>query len=97
MSSTKISENVTEQDGKLIIKQQHDFNPILNKASQLRSMGKTDFGDSKLVGLIPMKLWHEWAKKWGVRADDSNAMREVIAREMNNADNAQFRVWEGRY
>ena len=94
---SKIRETFHEDGEKLVIKQTHDFNPVLNKASQLRSMGKTDFGDSKLVGLVPMKLWHEWAKKWGVNANDSNAMREVIAREMNNADNAQFRVWEGRY
>lgn len=93
----KIAEKYDLEDGKLIVQETHDFNPVLNKASQLRSAGKTDFGESKLVGLIPMKLWHEWAKKWGVRADDHGAMREVIAREMNNPDNSLFRVWEGKY
>ena len=52
---------------------------------------------SKLVGLIPMKLWAEWAKKWGVNANDTAAMRDVVAREMNNSDNVHLRVWEGRY
>jgi hypothetical protein len=44
-----------------------------------------------------MKVWAEWAKKWGVNPNDAAAMREVVARELNSSDNAHLRVWEGRY
>jgi hypothetical protein len=44
-----------------------------------------------------MKVWAEWAKKWGVNPNDTAAMREVVAREMNSSDNAHLRVWEGKY
>ncbi len=93
----KIAEKMFEDDGKIIVQQTHDFTPVLEKAKALKSAGADSFGESKLVGLIPMKVWAEWAKKWGVNPNDTAAMREVVAREMNNSDNAHLRVWEGRY
>ena len=94
---SKIAEKMFEDDGKIIVQQTHDFTPVLEKAKALKSAGADSFGESKLVGLIPMKVWAEWAKKWGVNPHDTAAMREVVAREMNNSDNAHLRVWEGRY
>jgi hypothetical protein len=94
---SKIAEKMFEDDGKIIVQQTHDFTPVLEKAKALKSAGADSFGESKLVGLIPMKVWAEWAKKWGVNPNDTAAMREVVAREMNNSDNAHLRVWEGRY
>ena len=86
-----------EDNDKIIIEQKHDYTPILNQAAQLRSDGKTDFGESKLVGVIPMKMWAEWAKKWGVKPSDTNGMKEVVARELADPDNAAFRVWGGKF
>lgn len=94
---SKIAEKMFEDDGKIIVQQTHDFTPVLEKAKALKSAGADSFGESKLVGLIPMKVWAEWAKKWGVNPNDTAAMREVVAREMNNSDNAHLRVWDGRY
>lgn len=94
---SKIAENMFEEDGKIIVQQKHDFCPVLERAKALKSAGADSFGESKLVGLVPMKVWAEWAKKWGVNPNDTAAMREVVAREMNNSDNAHLRVWEGRY
>ena len=94
---SKIAEKMFEDDGKIIVQQTHDFTPVLEKAKALKSAGADSFGESKLVGLIPMKVWVQWAKKWGVNPNDTAAMREVVAREMNNSDNAHLRVWEGRY
>lgn len=94
---SKIGEKIDLDDGKLIVQETHDFNPVLDRASALRSMGAEDFGESKLVGLVPMKLWAEWAKKWGVKPGDTAAMREVVARELADRDNCQFRVWGGKY
>lgn len=94
---SKISEKMFEEDGKIIVQQKHDFSPVLERAKALKSAGAGHLGESKLVGLIPMKLWAEWAKKWGVNANDTAAMRDVVAREMNSNENAHLRVWEGRY
>lgn len=93
----KIGQRVFEDDGKLIIQETHNFTPTLERAKAMRSAGMIGDREKKLVGLIPIKLWAEWAKKWGVRVDDHGAMREVVAREMASPDNSQFRVWEGKY
>jgi hypothetical protein len=94
---SKIAERMFEEDGKIIVQQTHDFSPVLERAKALKSAGADSFGESKLVGLVPMKVWAEWAKKWGVNPNDTAAMREVVARELNSSDNAHLRVWEGRY
>ena len=96
---TKINETIhyDESDDRIIVQQTHDFTPVMEKAKALKSAGLDGMGESKLVGLVPMKMWHEWAKKWGVSPGDTKAMREVVARELNSSDNAHLRVWEGRY
>lgn len=93
----KISEKIKFEDDKLIVQQKHDWNPILKKAKDLKSAGADRLGESRLVGLVPMKMWAEWAKKWGVNPNDSAAMKEVVARELQNSDNAHLRVWEGKF
>lgn len=96
---TKISETVhwDENDKKMIVQEQHNFHAVAEQAKALKSAGVDGLGkDNKLVGRIPMKLWYEWAKKWGVKATDHEAMRQVVARELNDSANAHFRVWEGR-
>ena len=92
----KLSERTFEQDGKLIVQQTHDFSPVLEAAQTLRQAGKTDMGESKLVGLVPMKMWAMWAKEAGLRLDDP-AMADVVKRKMLDSDFGGLRVWEGRY
>ena len=93
----KLSERVFEEDGKLIVKQTHDWTGTIEKAKQLNRDTNGSFGESKLVGLIPMKLWAEWAKESGVSAADHGAMRAIVARKMNDPDYADLRVWNGKY
>lgn len=94
---SKIAERHFHDDGRLIIQETHDFNPILDRAAQLRSAGIDGFGsDSKMVGIIPMHMWTMWARKWGVDPQDNAAMEEVVDRELADPDNAHFRVWGGR-
>jgi hypothetical protein len=93
----KIKEEATLEDGKLLVKQTHDFNPVLDMARTLRSNGLVGDREKRLVGVIPMAQWRMWARKWGVDPQDNAAMREVVARELANSDNAQYRVWEGRF
>lgn len=94
---TKIAEKAFLENGKLVVQETHDFTPVLDRAAALRSAGMTSFGESRHVADIPMKLWHEWAKKWGVKPSDTQAMKEVVKRELLNSDNAKLRVWEGTY
>lgn len=93
---SKISERLILDGQKAIVQETHDFNPILSHANQLRAAGRENFGESKLVGVVPMKLWAEWAKDAGLKLDDP-AMGDVIARKMNDPDFAHLRVWKGRY
>jgi len=93
----KISETIKIEDNKVIVQQTHDWNPVLEKAKALKDAGLESAGESKLVGLVPMKMWAEWAKKWGVDPNDTTAMREVVARELNDSDNSHLRMWEGKY
>ena len=93
----KLAEQVTVDGNRLVVKQTHDWNPTLNAAKALRLNAKTDFGESKLAALVPMKLWHEWAKSAGVRPDDHEAMADVVARNLNDPDYAHLRVWEGKF
>lgn len=97
---TKIAENLIwdDNDKKMIVQETHNFQAVADKAKSLKSAGAGDLGnDNKLVGLVPMKMWHEWAKKWGVKPSDTDAMKEVLKKELLNSDNSQFRVWEGTY
>ena len=91
----KLSEKVSFQDAKMIVRQTHDFTPVLEKSKAMHLAKNWEFGESRLVANIPMKLWHEWAKKWGVQPSDSAAMKEVVHKELMDPDNAHFRVWDG--
>ena len=93
---TKTHETVIWDDmaGKMIVKETHDFTPVVERAKTLKS----DFGsDNKLVGVVPAKMFAIWAKKWGVNMADSKAMEEVVARELMDPDNSQLRVWDGTF
>lgn len=93
---TKIAEQWTVDEGKLWVKETHDWNPVLEKAQALRSSGLVGDREKKLAGLIPMALWREWAKEAGIALNDP-AMKDVVARKLNDPDNAHLRVWSGRF
>ena len=94
---TKIAEKWFVQDGQIVQQQTHDYTPVLDRNKALRSAGRVGLGkESYLAANIPMKQWHEWAKKHGVSPSDNHAMREVVIKELNDSNNAHFRVWEGR-
>ena len=92
----KIEEKMFHQDGKLIVQETHDWNPVLEKAAALRSSGAGVSGENRLVGLIDMKMWTEWAKEAGIPPSDP-AMKDVVKRKMLDGDFAKLRVWEGTY
>ena len=94
---TKIAERIFEEDGKIVVQETHDFNSAIETAKVLRSHGMDRFGESNLVGVVPFKIWCEWAKEAGVRFDDKEGMKEVLKRKLLDPDFSHFRVWGGKY
>jgi len=93
----KIAERWTFEDDRLLMKKTFTADPALTAARALRDREVQAQGESKIVGVVPYALWLEWAKKWGVRADDHAGMRDVLEREMQNPDNKNLRVWAGSF
>lgn len=84
------------EGGKLIHKKTHDFDPAIRHAKMLRDAGKQEFGESKLVGTIPLALVGEWLKEAGIAWDDP-ARDDVIKRKILSGEFDQLRVWKGTY
>jgi len=94
----KTQQRILDQDGKIIIHQRHDVTGMLGLTAAMRNESRGDLGkENKLAANVPMKLFYEWAKKWGVNYNDSDAMQDVLARELNDSNNAHLRVWTGDF
>lgn len=94
----KIAERYIEQDnGDVIIHEQFDPNPTLDFAANLRNAGKTEFGESKIIGAVPMDMYFTWLKEAGVSPTDSAAAKEVLKKKLLDGEFSKFRVWEGTY
>lgn len=93
----KVAERYFDDDGKLIIQETHDPNPVLNRLAALRSGGKDGFGESKHVGTVPGWLLEQWLRDDGVSFTDQEAVRDVIRRKMNSGEFSALRNWQGRY
>ena len=95
---TKTKETIHWDGSKMIVQETHDFTPVLEKAKSLKSAGLDNFGnDNKLIGVVPAKMLEIWAKKWGVKFSDHEAMEAVIAKELMDPDNSYLRVWDGKF
>lgn len=91
----KMGETWFEQDGKLIQQKTVDYSDTLEKVKQARDL-ETFGSENKLVGMVPLELWNEWAKEAGIKLNDP-AMSDVIARKLNDPNYAYLRVWRGQY
>ena len=92
----KIAERAFDDDGKLIIQQTHDPNPVLDSVGRIKSAGITGRGENKLVGRIPMYLVNEWMKEAGIRWDDP-AGKDVIRKKLLSGEFSALRPWEGTF
>ena len=92
----KIAERWVEDGDKLIQIKTQDWNPMLQRAEQLRQTGNEEFGESKLIGVIDAELINEWIKEAGIGWDDP-AKADVIKRKMLSGEFDKLRVWEGTY
>jgi hypothetical protein len=96
--STKISEKFSFEDDKLLIKKTFDASHMLNDAQHARETTQNSFGsDYKHVGNLDLGLLGIWLKEAGVSWDDTEAMKEVIKRNMLSNEFSALRVWEGSY
>lgn len=92
----KVRERILDDDGKVIIHQQHDFNGSIARARQIRDLRGDDRGDWQHVGTLPMKLVYEECKMRGVRFDDAPAVQDVMRSMLLDSDYSAFRT-NGRF
>ena len=96
--STKLSEKVSFDDDKLIIKKTFDASHMLNDAKHARETTQNSFGsDYKHVGNVDLGLLGVWLKEAGVSWDDTEAVKDVIKRKLMSSEFQALRVWEGSY
>ena len=82
---------------KIIVQNQYDNNPYLDRVDKIRKAGVGVHGENKLVGSIPIHLLKQVCDKLGVRWDDHEAKKEVIKRMLLSGDFDKFRVWKGTF
>ena len=95
----KIGERHWDDEGRLIVQETHDFNPVLDSARVLRDqrdLGGPQIADGKHVARIPMKLVEIEAEKRGIDWSDQEAMNQLVQDMVMNTEFSQFRVWDGR-
>lgn len=90
----KIRERYFDQDGKLIIHQQHSYDPYMARAKAAREVGSRFVSDGEHVASLPANLVYEEAKRRGVRFDDHAAMQDIMWSLIRNRDFNAFRVSE---
>ena len=92
----KIAEEWVRDGDNLVHIKKQDWNPMLDRAEELRQHGNAEFGESRLVGAIDAALINEWLKEAGIAWDDP-AMDDVIKRKMLSGEFDKLRVWKGTY
>ena len=93
-----VSEKVTFEDDRLVVKRTVDANGMLKDAEYSRENSANDFGsDYKHIGDINIVLVHEWLKEAGVEWTDMHAVQEVIKKKLLSGEFSKLRDWEGKY
>lgn len=96
--STKLSEKYIFEDDKLLIKKTFDASHMLNDAKQARELTENSFGsDYKHVGNVDMGLLGLWLKEAGVAWTDTEAVKDVIKKNLMSGEFSALRVWDGSY
>jgi hypothetical protein len=96
--STKLNENITFEDDKIVIKKTHDATVALKDAAHAREVTQNAFAsDYKHVGNIDMAMLNIWLKEAGVSWNDTQAVKDVIKRKLMSNEFSNLRVWEGKW
>lgn len=97
-TSTKISEKITFDDDKMIIKKTHDASIALKDAAHAREVTQNSFGsDYKHVGNVDMAMVNIWLKEAGVAWTDTQAVKDVIKKKLMSNEYSGLRVWDGKW
>lgn len=97
-TSTKISEKITFDDDKMIIKKTHDASVALKDAAHAREVTQNSFGsDYKHVGNVDMAMVNIWLKEAGVAWTDTQAVKDVIKKKLMSNEYSGLRVWDGKW
>ena len=96
--STKLSEKYSFEGDNLVIKKTFDASHMLNDAKHARETTQNSFGsDYKHVGNVDMGLLSIWLKEAGVSWEDTEAVKDVIKKNMMSNEFQALRVWEGKW
>lgn len=93
----KLGERYFDDDGKLIIVEQHDPTQTLEQVAQMKSAGHVGFSENRHVGRVPFFLLEQWIDEAGVRFDDQDAVKEVLHKKLLSGDFDALRPWTGTF
>ena len=82
---------------RLLIKETHDVQPVLDGVAALKSAGLTGTAERRHVGRVPFAVLENWVREAGVSFDDPEAVKEVMHRKLLSGEFSKFRIWEGEY
>jgi len=98
MLNTRIDQKISFEGDELVIKNTFDATTAIKDAEFARENSANSFGsDYKLVGNIDASMVTNWLKQAGKTWADTDAVEDVIKRNLQNGEFAKFRVWDGKW
>lgn len=98
MLSTRIDQKITFEGDELVLKNTYDATTAIKDAEFARENSANSFGsDYKHVGNIDASMVTNWLKQAGKTWADTDAVEDVIKRNLQNGEFAKFRVWDGKW
>ena len=96
---TKLNEEWIYEDvgDRLIVKQTHDPNPILDSVAAMKSDGITGTSDKRHVGRVPFFLIEQWVNDAGLSFDDTDAVQDLMHKKLLSGEFNALRPWQGSY
>ena len=93
----KLAERYFDDDGKLVIVETHDPNPVLDQVAAMKSAGHVGFSENRHVGRIPNFLLEQWLVEAGLSYTDDEAVKDLVKRKMLSGEFNNLRPWTGSY
>ena len=98
MLSTRIDQKITFEGDDMVIRNTYDATAALQDAAYARENSANSFGsDYKHVGNIDASMVTNWLKQAGKTWADTDAVEDVIKRNLQNGEFAKLRVWDGKW
>ena len=91
---SKVKTKLHHDGDKVHVHRSQECQPILDSAAALRSNGLTGSSDFRHVGRIPFVVLEMWLNESGVVFSDTNAVKEVIRKNLQSGNFSRLRVDE---